>query len=938
LYQGTVSELGVLRLKTFGSLSIDGGHGSFRGAAAQPGGLAVLALLAAAREHGLTRDKLLGYLWPERDEEHGRHALAQALHALRRDLRDDVLFLGTTELRLNPARITSDLEEFEAALERHEVERAVGLYTGPFLDGFYRSGAPEFERWVETQRGRLKQRACEALETLATEAAARADHRASAAWWRRVAALDPLNARIARELMGALVVAGDRAAALQHARVHEALLRQELDVEPDAVVTDLVRRLRAIPEPGPQTDAVEGGRPQKPVSGDIAPRPRRRIVRRLAIGTALAAAAGALYFHFKPDTALDPDLLAVAPFDVLAPNAELWREGLVDVLSRNLDGAGPTRTVSPSVVIRRWTGRADRASAGVLGGQTGAGLVVFGRLVSAGQDSVRLTADLLDTRKGRTIVQVDRTDLADRIDRLADSLSLDVIRALTPPTSGTHIRLFSAGTNSLPALKAFLQGERFLRRFSLDSAIASYDRAVAQDSTFALALVRLDLALGWNDSARSGLIARAVALGHGLTPRDSLLIATDTAGFLRRYAILLEAARRYPEDPEIWYTLGEARFHGGFFVGSSWNDARAAFDRAITLDSGFAPAYIHPVEIALNDNDPGAALRYVRSYLDLSSAIREAGGIRLLNQLLDPQRPRPQDFDRELETASPPELYHLALAVQTWPDADETQIQVARRAVEIARARLAGAPADTGNDLRVFFAMLPSTLIYRGHLQEARRLVGNRFGRPFMELAELGVVPRGTVDTVVARWFHHSGGRGFTFIPWFADGPCHRTLDAALWWAARRDTASLRRLVRREESEFRAGSNVALAGDARPVPGFARAALALAQGDTTLALSRFLAFPDSLCPGAPQLPVVRFRLLAAVGRSPDAAAVFDRSHDRRVPILLERARLAERLGDHPTAVHYYRFVLQAWQHADLELQPVVADARTALQRLSGGPR
>jgi len=201
----------------------------------------------------------------------------------------------------------------------------------------------------------------------------------------------------------------------------------------------------------------------------------------------------------------------------------------------------------------------------------------------------------------------------------------------------------------------------------------------------------------------------------------------------------------------------------------------------------------------------------------------------------------------------------------------------------------------------------------------------------------MGAIPRETVEAVLARWFHHRADRGFSFFPWFADGPCHRTLEAALWWGARRDTASLQRLVSQEESGARAVRNVAVAIDARPVPGFARAALALARGDTSLALSRFLALPDSLCPDAQQLREVRFRLLAATGRDHQAAAVFDGSHDRRVPLMLERARLAERLGDRPTAINYYRFVAQAWLHADPELQPYVAEARAALQRLTGEP-
>src|SRR2546426_6967029 len=51
----------------FRSINVD--HGSPGCAATQRGGLALLALLVAARKRGLTRDKLLGYLWP-RSEEH----------------------------------------------------------------------------------------------------------------------------------------------------------------------------------------------------------------------------------------------------------------------------------------------------------------------------------------------------------------------------------------------------------------------------------------------------------------------------------------------------------------------------------------------------------------------------------------------------------------------------------------------------------------------------------------------------------------------------------------------------------------------------------------------------------------------------------------------------------------------------------------------------
>src|SRR3989441_4519238 len=702
----------MLHLKTCGGLSVEAEGASASGAAQRRKTLALLALLAAAGRRGMSRDKLITYLWPDADVEHGRNLLNQACYALRRDLHAPELILGATELRLNPEIISSDVQNFEEALDRGDPARAVAVYSGPFLDGFYLSEAGEFEHWVEEERARLATRAAEALESLAARATATGDVRASVKWWRRLTELDPFSAHAALGLMQALAAAGERVEALDHGRRFDAFVRQELGAEPSAQVTALMQRLRhQTGETGQRTPESVAASPTDDSAAGIPTVPAARAALRspplgwrLALGTAVIVLVGGVIVvaNSRKSAALDPELVAVAPFGVLDPKLELWHEGLVDVLSRNLDGAGPFRTVSPTVVIRAWRGQPDRESAKALGYRTHAGLVVFGELLRAGPDSVRLTAAALDTQKDRILAEIDRTDPADRIDRLADSLSLDVIRTLTAPTPGTHIRLFSVGTRSLPALKSFLQGEYFLRRFALDSAIASYDRAVAIDTTFSLALRRLQWALGWKDSASPDYFTRAAAANHGLSPRDSLLVLSDS-GFAgrasavddpafhstvrRRFTVLEEAARRYPEDPEVWYQLGEVRFHGGFFVGASWNDARAAFDRAIALDSGFAPAYIHPLEIALNDNDPDAALRYVRGYLAVSSVIPEGAAMRLLSELLDPRGTRSRRLGRELETASPAEVSRLALAVQSWPDADETQLQVWPRAPAAGRAR-----------------------------------------------------------------------------------------------------------------------------------------------------------------------------------------------------------------------------------------------------------
>jgi Tol biopolymer transport system component/DNA-binding SARP family transcriptional activator len=214
------------------------------GAASQPRRLALLALLASAGEHGMTRDRMLGMLWAESDEDRARRGLNQALYALRQEVGADEIFLGTRDVRLNPDLITSDIAAFTLAVKAGRLEQAAAEYIGPFLEGFHISEAPEFERWVEEERAGLARDHATSLQRLAQRAGERGDRAEAAEWWRKLAAQDPLNARVAMGLMEALVAAGDRSAALHHARVYEVLLEQELEAPPDVEVVALAARIR----------------------------------------------------------------------------------------------------------------------------------------------------------------------------------------------------------------------------------------------------------------------------------------------------------------------------------------------------------------------------------------------------------------------------------------------------------------------------------------------------------------------------------------------------------------------------------------------------------------------------------------------------------------------------------------------------------------------
>ena len=235
----------MLRLSTLGGLVLHQDGQLHTGPAAQRRRLALLAVIASAGRRGVGRDRLLALLWPGSEAEAARHSLYQALHAIRRSLGGDDVFLGSATLQLNPERMTSDVAEFLDAVEEGAHERAVRLYRGPFLDGFRLDQAPEFEEWQDAERVRHAREFAAALEQLAAAAAARQDHAAAARWWRRLAAAEPVSTTAAVGLIESLVAAGDRVGALQFAGVHTALVRQHLETEPDPAVESWLVRLRS---------------------------------------------------------------------------------------------------------------------------------------------------------------------------------------------------------------------------------------------------------------------------------------------------------------------------------------------------------------------------------------------------------------------------------------------------------------------------------------------------------------------------------------------------------------------------------------------------------------------------------------------------------------------------------------------------------------------
>ncbi len=231
------------RLWTFGGLRVEEIGSAVPVSITQRKRLAFLTLLASSGERGIARERLLLLLWPESNAERARGALQQLLYVTRRAFGEGSV-VGTSELRLDPDVISSDVGDFQAALASCDFAGIVRLYHGPFLDAFYLTGAPELERWVEEKRQELARSYQMALSRLATQAIEGRDFAAAIRYAELLTASDPLSGRATILLMEALAANGDVSVAVDRAKEHAAIVQRELGVDVDPGVSALVERLR----------------------------------------------------------------------------------------------------------------------------------------------------------------------------------------------------------------------------------------------------------------------------------------------------------------------------------------------------------------------------------------------------------------------------------------------------------------------------------------------------------------------------------------------------------------------------------------------------------------------------------------------------------------------------------------------------------------------
>jgi len=604
----------MIEIALLGGVSVDVNGSPLSGEAAQRRRVAILALLAAALPRPISRDRLIGCLWPDNDEESARHLLSSALYVLRRGLGTDAVNASSGDVALSAAEVRSDVAEFRRAMAAGDVEGAVALYAGDFMDGFFVNDAPDFMQWVDGERAELRRLCGTGLEQAAKLRADSGDGAGAAEAWRRRAALDPYDSQVALSLMHALAAANQRAAAIQHARIHALLLEQEFGAPVAPEIEALAASLRETPAentakrepvgpppagapvadssagsavaPGPvaasSTESALVRIPGNTVAADVRPVPAAaRLTRHWRarwLWLAIPTVFGLCLYLLLRSLAGPPELLiAVRPFEAadtsLVDMAVLAAEDLGAQMSR----LEHVRVVAHTLAFST-AGMAPQMANRALGTDA-----VFDMKLHWHGQRLAGVPELLDTLNANLVGgEVEAANPTELTENLLGLLAEQLGRELAPrpqspmpplaavPSSAAPTSLVDTDTANTDAshhnalgLVAWFQRTRA----SLRLALQHFDTAIAIDSSYARAWL-----------GRANALALLGSYDYaGMDPRRAFPAADAAA----RRALALDSSLT-----AAYATLGLVEMNYRW----NWEEAEADFKRALEGRPDYAPA------------------------------------------------------------------------------------------------------------------------------------------------------------------------------------------------------------------------------------------------------------------------------------------------------------------------------------------------------------
>lgn len=250
-----MEDSGLLTIHLFGGFRITAGNTAAPGFD-QARVQRLLAYLLLHRRVPRSRQQIAFTLWPDTPDAQALTNLRTLLTRLRQALPDAERFLDIDTHAVcwrQDSSFTLDVADFEAACVQAAaaarrgqsanailaLERAVNLYTGDLLPGWY-------DEWLAPERERLRQAYVDALERLAALLEQRRSYRQALGYAQRLVRADPLYEAVYRQLMDLHLALGDRASALRVYHTCVTILRHEMGVDPSPVTQAVYQRVLMV--------------------------------------------------------------------------------------------------------------------------------------------------------------------------------------------------------------------------------------------------------------------------------------------------------------------------------------------------------------------------------------------------------------------------------------------------------------------------------------------------------------------------------------------------------------------------------------------------------------------------------------------------------------------------------------------------------------------
>ncbi len=402
-------------------------------------------------------------------------------------------------------------------------------------------------------------------------------------------------------------------------RLREAL--GDTAENPSFIETLPRRGYRFIGEVQPRENPSQAVGPDQPSGPRRKSRyPWRPLVTLTALGVAVLVLVSKLLS--RPSSGVSAggtERLAVIPFCAEGSSAlNPLGGGMAGVIEASLPDAINIRPIDQATVKTGWQA-AERTCADDqpqsmrdIANRLGATSVVTGRLI-AGEGHLVIQANVQRNDGSRwRVTPLSVEGSTDSTATLASSLASQITAVLLGEDVQRRAQL---AKRSLTAQKLYLAGTAFYRSARNAEALSSFWQALDADSTFELAALGIAEAGGWawfsgSERTRRGLLV-TWALRNQLSNQDraifnALVGRPDRFRSAREtYSDWEHATELAPFSSTAWYEFGDRLYHEGAVLGisNSSEQAGAAFEHSLQLDSAFRWPLMHLIQLAIARSD-----------------------------------------------------------------------------------------------------------------------------------------------------------------------------------------------------------------------------------------------------------------------------------------------------------------------------------------------